>query len=56
MVVERNNFVVVNLPKNVIAELGTKVFQFVSRIEVEQGFVNVLKLCRDSVRNIVLLV
>ena len=35
VVIERSNFVVVNLPKNVVAKFGAEGFEFVERVEIE---------------------
>lgn len=46
--VEGNNFVVVDLPKNVVAEFSAERFEFIDRIEVEQVFVYVAEVGGNS--------
>ena len=45
--IEGSNFVVVNLPEKIVAQLGAKSFKFIKGIDVEQEFVNILKVGRD---------
>ena len=48
---ERSDFLVEDLPKNVVAVFMTKGVKFVSGIEVEQSVVDVLKVCWKIVWN-----
>ncbi len=48
--VEGNNFVVVNLPQDLIAVFSAEVFELIGRIEVEQVFVDVAEVGRNSAR------
>ena len=50
--IERSNFVVVNLPEKIVAQLGAKSFEFVNGIDVEQKFVYVLKFGGKFARQI----
>lgn len=44
------NFVVVDLPKDMVAEFSVEGFYFVYRIEIEQEFVDVAEVGGNSVR------
>ena len=48
--VEGSNFVVVDLPKYVVAEFNAERFEFIDRIEVKQVFVYVAEVSGDSAR------
>lgn len=48
--VEGSNFVVVDLPKYVVAEFSAERFEFIDRIEVKQVFVYVAEVSGDSAR------
>ena len=48
--VEGNNFIVVNLPEDMVAVFGAERFEFVKRVEIEQGFVDVDKVVWQVMR------
>ena len=45
--IKGSNFFVINLPKNLVTILGTERFEFVRRVEIEQGFINVEQVRRN---------
>ena len=52
---ERSDFLVEDLPKNVVAVFMTKGVKFVSRIEIEQSIVDVLKVFGKIMWNAIVL-
>ena len=51
--IKGSDFIVVNLPKDVVAKLGAEGFEFVERVAVEQGFIDVDKLFGQVMRFVV---
>ena len=48
--IKGSNFVVVNLPEDLVTEFGTERFQFICGIEIQQEFVDVMKVGRNFAR------
>ena len=51
-VIERCNFVVVDLPKNVVAKLFAERFKLSRRIEIKQNIVDITEVGRNSARQV----
>ena len=53
MIIERGNFVVVDLPEYLVAKLSTERFELIKRVVIEQSLIDVQKIVGQVMRSVV---